>query len=76
MLKFETTMKLNCWVGPLIAVIILITLRQMVYDETQKVQQQQSAIPAAIEKKKRILKSFMAGTPFNRDTALLIISAP
>jgi hypothetical protein len=73
MLKFETMMKLNCWIGPLLAVIFLITLRQMVYDEMQK--EQQPAIPAAMEKKKQEIAPPMAGTRLNRDTALLIISA-
>jgi hypothetical protein len=44
-------MKLKCWLGPLLGVIILLALRQMVYDEMQD-DFKQSAIPAATEKKK------------------------
>jgi hypothetical protein len=66
-------MKLKCWIGPLLAVIFLIALRQMVYDEMDK--EQQSAIPAAMEKKRQEIVPPMADTQLNRDTALLIISA-
>lgn len=66
-------MKLKCWVGPLLAVIILLTLRQMVYDEMQS-KQQRSVIPAAMEKKREV-DTPMTGTRVNRDTALLILSA-
>jgi hypothetical protein len=41
------TMKLKIWIGPLIAVIILATLRQMMYNSMQD-EQQQSDIRAAI----------------------------
>lgn len=66
-------MKLKCWVGPLLAVIILLTLRQMVYDEMQS-KQQRSVIPAAMEKKRKV-DTPMTSTRLNRDTALLILSA-
>ena len=44
------TMKTNCWIGPLIAVILLLTLRQQMY-ELQR-EQQQAAVPA----KKEVIK--------------------
>ena len=74
MLKFETTMKLKCWIGPLLAVIFLITLRPIIDNAIQN-EQQQLAIPAAMENKKQEIVPPMAGTRLNRDTALLIISA-
>ena len=61
------TMKLKCWIAPLLGVIILLALRHMVYDEMQD-EQQQSAIPAAIEKKKPEINPPMAGTLLIRDT--------
>jgi len=61
-------MKLKCWVGPLIAVIILISLRQMVYYKMEN-EQQRSVIPAAAEKmKKPELNPPMAGTRLYTDT--------
>jgi hypothetical protein len=60
-------MKLNCWIGPLIAVIILLTLRQMVYDAKEN-DQQRSVIPAAIEKQNPEINPPMAGTLIKRDT--------
>ena len=66
MLNYEK-MKLKCWLGPLLGVIILLALRHMVYDEMQD-EQSQSAIPAAIEKKKPEINPPMAGTLLIRDT--------
>jgi len=43
----NNTMKLKIWIGPLIAVIILATLRQMMYNSMQD-EQQRSDIRAAI----------------------------
>jgi len=60
-------MKLKCWIGPVIAVIILLTLRQMVYN-TMANEQQQSVIPAATELKKPELNPPMAGTRLHTDT--------
>jgi hypothetical protein len=60
-------MKLKCWIGPLIAVIILITLRQMVYDAKEN-DQQRSVVPAATKIKKPEINPPMAGTLINRDT--------
>ncbi|OQP58435.1 hypothetical protein [Niastella populi] len=58
-------MKLNCWIGPLIAVIILLTLRHKMYEVRNE--HQQSVIPAAKEKKPEINPP-MAGTLIIRDT--------
>lgn len=60
-------MKLKCWIGPVIAVIILLTLRQMVYN-TMANEQQRSVTPAAAELKKPELSSPMAGTRLLTDT--------
>ncbi|OQP46932.1 hypothetical protein A4H97_05275 [Niastella yeongjuensis] len=60
-------MKLKCWIGPLLGVIILLLLRQMLYDEMEN-EQPQSAIPAAIEKKKPEISTPMASTLLIRDT--------
>jgi len=60
-------MKLKCWLGPLLGVIILLALRQMVYEEMQN-EQSQSAIPAAIEKKRPEINPPMAGALLIRDT--------
>jgi hypothetical protein len=66
--SISKTMKLNCWIGPLIAVIILFTLRQML-DNTMEDEQQRSVIPAAAtEKKKPELNPPMAGTRLLTDT--------
>jgi hypothetical protein len=58
-------MKLNCWIGPLLAVIILFALRHKMYEERNE--HQQSVIPAATEKKPEINPP-MAGTLIIRDT--------
>jgi hypothetical protein len=55
------TMKLKCWIGPLIAVIILLALRHTLYNE-KKNGHQRSAIHAVIEEKKPELNPPMAGT--------------
>jgi hypothetical protein len=60
-------MKLNCWIGPLISVIILLTLRQMVYNATEN-KQQQSAVTASVEKKEPVLSPPVASTLMVRDT--------
>jgi hypothetical protein len=60
-------MKLKCWLGPLLGVIILLALRHMVYDKMQD-DYRQSAIPAAIEKKKMEINPPMAGTLIIRDS--------
>jgi len=60
-------MKLKCWIGPIIAVIILLTLRQMVYN-TMTNEQQRSVIPAATELKKPELNTPVAGTRLLTDT--------
>lgn len=44
------TMKTNCWIGPLIAVILLLTLRHQMYELQNE--QQQTVIP----KKKEVIK--------------------
>jgi hypothetical protein len=59
-------MKLKVWIGPLIAVIFLLTLRQMVYN-SNKNEQQRSAIPAVIEAKKPEMNPPMAGTRLHWD---------
>ena len=59
-------MKLKIWIGPLLAVIILITLRQMINDKIQD-EQQRSIIPAVIEEKKAELSPPMAGTRLHWD---------
>jgi len=60
-------MKLKCWIGPIIAVIILLTLRQMVYN-TMTNEQHRSVVPAAAELKKPELSSPMADTRSLTDT--------
>ena len=61
-------MKLKCWVGPLIAVIILLTFRQML-DNSIENEQQRLVIPAAAEKmKKPELSPPMAGTRLRIDS--------
>ncbi|OQP65982.1 hypothetical protein A3860_15445 [Niastella vici] len=60
-------MKLKCWIGPIIAVIILLTLRQMVYNSMAN-EQQRSVVPAVTELKKPELSSPMAGTRSLTDT--------
>jgi hypothetical protein len=59
-------MKLKCWLGPILAVIILLTLRQIMYESQNE--SQQLGIPAAIEKKKPEINPPMAGTLLIRDT--------
>lgn len=59
-------MKLKIWIGPLVAVIILISLRQMVYYKMEN-EQQRSVIPAVIEKKPEINPP-MAGTRLHKDS--------
>jgi len=59
-------MKLKCWIGPLLCVIILLMLRQMLYEF--KNEHQQLGIPAVVEKKKPELNPPMAGTLIIRDT--------
>jgi hypothetical protein len=59
-------MKLKIWIGPLIAVIILISLRQMVYYKMEN-EQQRLVIPAAIEKKPEIHPP-MARTRLHKDS--------
>jgi hypothetical protein len=58
------TMKIKCWIGPLIAVIILLTLRLNMYEERNDTQ---SNIPAA-EIKQNEISPPMAGTLIIRDT--------
>jgi hypothetical protein len=58
-------MKIKCWIGPLLAVIILFTLRQKMYELHNE--QQQSVIPAAKINKSE-LRPPMAGTLIIRDT--------
>jgi hypothetical protein len=59
-------MKLKIWIGPLIAVIILFTLRQML-DNSIENEQQRPVIPAVIEKKPE-LNPPMAGTRLRIDS--------
>jgi hypothetical protein len=59
-------MKLKIWIGPLLAVIILISLRQMVYYKMEN-EQQRSVIPAVTEEKKPELNPPMAGTRYHWD---------
>lgn len=59
-------MKLKIWIGPLVVVIILISLRQMVYYKMEN-EQQRSVIPAVIEKKPEINPP-MAGTRLHKDS--------
>ena len=59
-------MKLKIWIGPLLAVIILISLRQMVYYKMEN-EQQRSVIPAVIEEKKPEPNPPMAATRFHWD---------
>ena len=54
-------MKLKIWIGPLIAVIILFSLRQML-DKEIKNEQQRSVIPAAIMKQRMEISPPMTGT--------------
>jgi hypothetical protein len=54
-------MKLKIWIGPLIAVIFILTLRHTLYN-ARKNEQQRSTIPAIIEKKKPETDPPMAGT--------------
>jgi hypothetical protein len=60
------TMKLKIWIGPLIGVIFLLTLRQMV-DNRNKNGHQRSTIPAVIEEKKPEINPPMAGTRLHWD---------
>jgi hypothetical protein len=60
------TMKLKIWIGPLLAVIILISLRQMVYYKMEN-EQQRSVIPAVTEEKKPDSNPPMAGTRYHWD---------
>lgn len=60
-------MKLKIWIGPLLVVIILLSLRQMLYD-VKEYEQQRSVIPAVIEIKKSELSPPMAGTRLHRDS--------
>jgi hypothetical protein len=62
-----TTMKLKCWIGPLLAVIILITMRQMIYNKMEN-EQQRSVLPAITEQQKPELNPPMAGTRSNTDS--------
>jgi hypothetical protein len=59
-------MKLKIWIGPLLCVIFLLTLRQMI-DNKNKNGHQRSAIPAVIEEKKPELNPPMAGTRLHWD---------
>jgi hypothetical protein len=59
-------MKLKVWIGPLIAVIFLLTLRHTLYN-AKKNEQQRSAIPAIIEEKKPEMNPPMAGTRLHWD---------
>jgi hypothetical protein len=59
-------MKLKIWIGPLLAVIILISLRQMVYYKMAN-EQQRSVIPAVTEEKKPELNPPMAGARYHWD---------
>ena len=52
-----TTMKTNCWIGPLIAVILLLSIKQTMYELQSE--EQQVAVPAkkaAIEEKKEDIR--------------------
>ncbi|MCS3797687.1 hypothetical protein GGD38_003049 [Chitinophagaceae bacterium OAS944] len=60
-----STMKIKCWIGPLLAVIILFTLRQTMYELRNE--QQQSVIPAAKINKLK-LSPPVAATLIIRDT--------
>lgn len=66
MLNSET-MKLKCWIGPLLCVIILISLRQMVYNKMEH-EQQRSVLPAVTEQQKPELNPPMAGTRSHTDS--------
>jgi len=59
-------MKLKIWIGPLLSVIFLLTLRQML-DNEKKNGHKRSAIPAVIEEKKQELNPPMAGTRLHWD---------
>ena len=59
-------MKLKIWIGPLLVVIFLLTLRHTLYNENKN-EQQRSAIPAVIEEKKAELSPPMAGTRLHWD---------
>jgi hypothetical protein len=59
-------MKIKCWIGPLLAVIILFTLRHKIYELRNE--QQQAVIIPAVQIKKSELSPPMAGTLIIRDT--------
>jgi hypothetical protein len=59
-------MKLKVWIGPLLVVIFLLTLRQTLYNE-KKNEHQRSAIPAVMEKKTPETNPPMAGTRLHWD---------
>jgi hypothetical protein len=65
MFKAMKQVKLKIWIGPLVCVIFLLTLRQMV-DKEKKNGHQRSAIPAVIEEKKPEINPPMAGTRLHR----------
>lgn len=48
-------MKTNCWIGPLIAVILLLTIKQTMYELQSE--EQQVAIPVKKEAIKEVLKN-------------------
>ncbi len=60
-------MKLKIWIGPLLVVIILLTLRQMLYDAKEN-EQQRSVIPAITTLKRSEPDPPMAGTRLHRDS--------
>jgi hypothetical protein len=60
-------MKLKTWIGPLIAVIILFSLRQMIDNKTRN-EQQRSNIPAAIMKQRMEINPPMTATRALIDT--------
>jgi hypothetical protein len=60
------TMKLKIWIGPLIGVIFLLTLRHTLYNENKN-GHQRSTIPAVIEEKKPEINPPMAGTRLHWD---------
>lgn len=54
-------MKLNSWIGPLLGVIFLLSLRQMIDNDTKN-EQQRSDISATIIKQQMDISPPMTGT--------------
>jgi len=48
-------MKIKCWIGPLIAVILLLTIKQTMYESQSE--EQQVAIPVKKEAIKEVLRN-------------------